>query len=109
MSLTQTDTTSLPRPVAAQMATVAIPADAKPFISFVRFEVLTCRQAAVLLTVRSNPGLTIGALAGALNLAKPVVTRAVDKLEIFGLVRRTTDPMDRRLKQVWAQPERKRR
>lgn len=109
MSLTQTDTTSNPRPAQAQIAHVAIPADARPFLSFVRFELLTCRQAAVLLTVRSNPGLTIGALAGALGLAKPIVTRAVDKLEAFGLVRRTTDPMDRRLKQVWAQPQRKRR
>ena len=98
-----------PQPAQAQMAKVAIPADAQPFLSFVRFELLTCRQAAVLLTVRSNPGMTIGALAGALDMQKPVVTRAVDKLEAFGLLRRTTDPTDRRLKQVWPQPQRKRR
>lgn len=108
MSLTET-ATSYPRPAEAQMATVAIPADAKPFLSFVRFELLTCRQAAVLLTVRSNPGLTIGALAGALGLAKPIVTRAVDKLEAFGFVRRTIDPMDQRLRQVWPTASRKRR
>lgn len=108
MSLTET-ATSYPRPAEAQIAHVAIPRDARPFLSFAQYELLTCRQAAVLLTVRSNPGLTIGALAGALGLAKPIVTRAVDKLEAFGFVRRTIDPMDRRLKQIWPVTARKRR
>ena len=109
MSLTHADTTSPPRPAEAQIAHVTIPADAKPFLSFVRFELLTCRQAAVLLTVRANPGMTIGALAGALDMQKPAVTRALDKLEAFGLVWRAIDPADQRLKQVWPTASRKRR
>lgn len=106
---THADTTSYPRPAEAQMAKVAIPADAKPFLSFVRFELLTCRQAAVLLTVRANPGMTVGAIAGALDMQKPAVTRALDKLEAFGLVWRAIDPADQRLKQVWPTASRKRR
>ena len=105
---THTDT-SYPRPVAVQMAQVAVPAEAQPFLAFTQFELLTCRQAAVRLTVRANPGMTIGALAGALDMQKPVVTRAVDKLEAFGFVRRAIDPMDQRLKQVWPRSARGRR
>lgn len=109
MSLTHTDTISNRRPAMAQMAQVAIPRDARPFLSFAQYDLLTCRQAAVLLTVRANPGMTIGALAGALDMQKPVVTRAVDKLEAFGFVRRAIDPMDQRLRQVWPTASRKRR
>lgn len=104
-----TERTPYPRPAVAQMAQLAIPADARPFLAFTQFELLTCRQAAVLMTVRANPGMTTGALAGALDLNKPAVTRAVDKLEAFGLVRRKFDPTDLRLKQVWPTPGRKRR
>ena len=106
---THAEPTSYPRPAQAQIAHVAVPADARPFLSFAQFELLTCRQAAVLLTVRANPGMTIGALAGALDMQKPVVTRAVDKLEAFGFVRRAIDPMDQRLKQVWPRSARGRR
>ena len=109
MSLTHADTTSNPRPAQAQIAHVAVPADARPFLSFAQFELLTCRQAAVLLTVRANPGMTVGAIAGALDMQKPVVTRSLDKLEAFGLVWRAIDPADQRLKQVWPTASRKRR
>lgn len=106
---THTERARNPRPAEAQVAQVAVPATARPFLSFVRFELLTCRQAAVLLTVRANPGMTTGAIAGALDMSKAVVTRSVDKLEAFGLVRRVIDPADQRLRQVWPVASRKRR
>lgn len=106
---THADTTSNPRPAEAQIAHVAVPAEAKPFLAFGQYELLTCRQAAVLMTVRANPNMTVGALAGALGISKPSVTRAVDRLSAFGLARRVPDFMDRRLVQIVPTTPRKRR
>jgi DNA-binding MarR family transcriptional regulator len=58
---------------------------------------LTARQLAAFLLVHTTPGPhTIRGLARALNIPKPSVTRAVDRLEEFGLAQRKPDRTDRR-------------
>ena len=58
---------------------------------------LSARQLAVLLTVyKTDPPHTIRGLSAALNVAKPAITRAVDRLSRLGLVRRRRDEADRR-------------
>jgi DNA-binding MarR family transcriptional regulator len=39
---------------------------------------------------------TVRGLTAKLNVSKPVITRALDRLSEFDLVRRKTDPLDRR-------------
>jgi len=58
---------------------------------------LTARQLAVLLvcSLDDDPH-TVRGLAGHLHAAKPAITRALDRLEQFDLVRRIADPADRR-------------
>ena len=58
---------------------------------------LTARQLAVFLTcfLEDEPQ-TVRGLAAKLNVAKPAITRALDRLTEFDLVRRKTDPLDRR-------------
>jgi DNA-binding MarR family transcriptional regulator len=58
---------------------------------------LSARQMALLLTVYlSPPPHTVRGLASALKMSKPAITRALDRLGEFELVRRKTDPDDRR-------------
>jgi DNA-binding MarR family transcriptional regulator len=58
---------------------------------------LTARQLAVLLTVyMTPPPHTVRGLALVLNISKPAVTRALDRLAAFGFVRRKQDENDRR-------------
>jgi len=58
---------------------------------------LTARQMALLLTVYlTAPPHTVRGLAAALNISKPAVTRALDRLGKFGLVRRKREEADRR-------------
>jgi DNA-binding MarR family transcriptional regulator len=58
---------------------------------------LTARQMAVLLVCdEADQPQTVRGLALKLNVAKPVITRAVDKLEEMGLLERRPDPADRR-------------
>lgn len=58
---------------------------------------LSARQMAVLLTVyMTGPPHTVRGLAEVLNVSKPAITRAIDRLGEFGLARRKTDPRDRR-------------
>lgn len=58
---------------------------------------LSARQLAVFLTCYLEPeAQTVRGLAAALNVPKPVITRALDRLSEFDLVRRKTDPEDRR-------------
>lgn len=58
---------------------------------------LSARQMAILTTVYLEPPPhTIRGLAETLNVAKPAVTRAIDRLSELGLVRRKPDPEDRR-------------
>ncbi|GEO82833.1 MarR family transcriptional regulator [Pararhodospirillum oryzae] len=58
---------------------------------------LSARQMALLLTVyMTPPPHTVRGLANLLNISKPAVTRAVDRLSDYGLVKRKTDETDRR-------------
>tara|TARA_R110000868_G_scaffold404524_1_gene682796 strand:- start:1703 stop:2083 length:381 start_codon:yes stop_codon:yes gene_type:complete len=58
---------------------------------------LTARQLAVLLTVYiENPPHTVRGLAATLNVSKPAITRALDRLGEYGFVRRRPDETDRR-------------
>jgi DNA-binding MarR family transcriptional regulator len=58
---------------------------------------LSARQLGVFLTVYLSPGPhTVRGLASGLNVSKPAITRALDRLGELDLARRRTDPMDRR-------------
>ena len=58
---------------------------------------LTMRQMAIVLTVfLEPPPHTVRGLAQALNIAKPAVVRALDRLEELDFVRRREDPDDKR-------------
>lgn len=58
---------------------------------------LTTRQMAVLLHVYlSDPPHTVRGLAATLNVSKPAVTRALDRLGALGYVRRKKDEADKR-------------
>jgi len=57
----------------------------------------TNRQLALLLVVYLEPGPhTVRGLASQLNVAKPVITRALNTLEDMGYVKRKRDMSDRR-------------
>ncbi len=57
----------------------------------------SARQMAVLLTVYLTPQPhTVHGLAVELNISKSAITRALDRLGEFGLVRRKPDETDRR-------------
>ncbi len=58
---------------------------------------LSARQMALLLSVYlSKPPHTVRGLAKLLDVSKPAITRAVNRLSELGLVRRKTDEADRR-------------
>jgi DNA-binding MarR family transcriptional regulator len=59
---------------------------------------LTARQLAVFLKVYLEPDTdhTVRGLATALNVAKPPITRALDRLAELDFIRRQSDPHDRR-------------
>ena len=58
---------------------------------------LSARQLGVFLTVYLAEGPhTVRGLAKDLNVSKPAITRALDRLEEFDFARRKTDPQDRR-------------
>ncbi|WP_419899919.1 MarR family winged helix-turn-helix transcriptional regulator [Roseomonas sp. USHLN139] len=58
---------------------------------------LSARQLGVFLTVYMGEGPhTVRGLAAALNVSKPAITRALDRLGELDLARRKTDPQDRR-------------
>ena len=58
---------------------------------------LTARQLAVFLTCYlDDEAQTVRGLAAKLKVSKPAITRALDRLSEFDLVRRKTDPLDRR-------------
>ncbi len=79
-----------------------------PFCALVRHEKiapldLSLRQLAVMEAVYGSrphatvPRLGVREIAKALAVQKPVVTRALDRLSLHGLLQRATDPEDRRL------------
>lgn len=58
---------------------------------------LSARQMALVLTVyMTAPPHTVRGLARILNVSKPAITRALDRLSQLGLVRRKVDQADRR-------------
>ncbi|MEQ8665002.1 MAG: MarR family transcriptional regulator [Rhodospirillales bacterium] len=58
---------------------------------------LSARQMAILLTVYlTPPPHTVRGLSGLLNISKPAVTRAIDRLTELELTRRKADQADRR-------------
>ncbi len=58
---------------------------------------LSARQMALLLSVYlSKPPHTVRGLAKLLDVSKPAITRAVNRLSELGMVRRKTDETDRR-------------
>ena len=58
---------------------------------------LSARQMAVMLAVYLTPAPhTVRGLAGALNISKPAITSALDRLGELGMVRRKVDADDRR-------------
>lgn len=58
---------------------------------------LSARQMAIMLRVYMDEGPhTVRGMAADLNVSKPVVTRALDRLQDLGFVRRQKDPQDRR-------------
>ena len=58
---------------------------------------LSARQLGVFLTAYLAEGPhTVRGLAASLNVSKPAITRALDRLGELDLTRRKTDPQDRR-------------
>lgn len=58
---------------------------------------LSARQLALLLTVYLlDPPHTVRGIAKALNISKPAVTRALDRLSVLGFIKRKRDLEDRR-------------
>ncbi len=58
---------------------------------------LSARQMAVLLTVYfTDSPHTVRGLSSSLSISKPAITRALDRLETFGLVKRKPDDKDKR-------------
>jgi DNA-binding MarR family transcriptional regulator len=57
---------------------------------------LTTRQAAALLSLVEKPGVALGSLADELRSDQPTASAVVDRLIAADLVRRETDPVDRR-------------
>ena len=58
---------------------------------------LTARQLGVFLTCYLEvEAQTVRGLAAKLDVSKPAITRALDRLSEFDLVRRKKDPLDRR-------------
>ena len=59
---------------------------------------LTARQLSVFLKVYLEPGIdhTVRGLAAILNVSKPAITRALDRLEEFDFTKREQDSQDRR-------------
>ena len=58
---------------------------------------LSARQLGVFLTCYLKDGAhTVRGLAAELNVSKPAITRALDRLSELELARRKVDPMDRR-------------
>jgi len=94
-----------PRPTEDQASGMVIPADAQGYMDWVRMDGnMTCRQVAVLLAVRANPGVSTGAVAALLGIAQPVVTRAADKLASLNFLHRQLHPTDYRLVKLMPGP-----
>lgn len=113
MQPSPTAATSAPRRAVPPPLPLSRPADAPLLHAFTDTVVglcrnddqdLTARQLGVLLTVITKPGPhTVRGMATALNVNKPAITRALDRLSELCLVKREMDPADRRSVLVVAQ------
>jgi DNA-binding MarR family transcriptional regulator len=63
---------------------------------------LTPRQATAILSLIETPGVTLGTLAEALRADQATASAVVDRLLAAELVRRETDPADRRRARLYA-------
>ena len=95
--------------VRTQTETGQVPEEALPFLSWDQRGEMSCRQVAILLTVRANPGFSTGAISQLLGVPKPAITRASRKLEQMGLMRRVTNSFDRRMVELWPASKKGRR
>ena len=57
---------------------------------------LSVVQGQALMELDTNPGITVGALSAALSKDQASTSILIDKMMTLGLVRRETDPADRR-------------
>ena len=57
---------------------------------------LSVVQGQALMEIDTDPGMTVGALSAALSKDQASTSILVDKLMTLGLIRRETDPTDRR-------------
>lgn len=62
---------------------------------------LSVVQAQALLMVTATPGINVGGLAAALSKDQASTSIIVDRLMTMGLLRRETDPADRRRAQLY--------
>jgi DNA-binding MarR family transcriptional regulator len=62
---------------------------------------LSVVQAQALLMVTASPGINVGGLAAALSKDQASTSIIVDRLMTLGLLRRETDPADRRRAQLY--------
>lgn len=94
-----------PHPIPAALA--APPADDRTLLQILRGTTvgmvrsdapdLSARQLGVFLTVYLSEGPhTVRGLAAELNVSKPAITRALDRLGELDLLQRKPDPLDRR-------------
>jgi DNA-binding MarR family transcriptional regulator len=97
------------KPAMEQVPSITVPDEALIFMQWGNLDQLTCRQAAILLMIKANPGSTVGAIAHVLNVPKPAVTRDADKLASWSLVHRRLCLSDRRLVELWPGPKKGRR
>jgi DNA-binding MarR family transcriptional regulator len=67
-------------------------------------ETLSASQYSALVTLSKKGEMTLGELAAAEGVAPPTMTRTAGHLEEAGLVRRVTDPLDRRITRVRVSP-----
>lgn len=84
-----------------QLKNLKMSGDITTLRNWSEIEDMTCRQAAIMLLVQDNPGLTVGAIAEALECTKPSVTRSIDKLVGLGILTRHTSIEDRRLVSIY--------
>jgi DNA-binding MarR family transcriptional regulator len=66
---------------------------------------LSVVQAQALLMVTGSPGINVGGLAAALSKDQASTSIIVDRLMTMGLLRRETDPADRRRAQLYLTDE----
>jgi DNA-binding MarR family transcriptional regulator len=85
-----------------QLKDIKVSGDVTTLVQWMKYEDMTCKQAAFLLLVQDNPGCTVGTLAAALGTNKPSITRACIKLEALGFVRRQIEDRDGRLVRIYA-------